>query len=95
MSVFKRMSDVMQEKLNHVLATAENPEEALAKAKLVQQIGAIIRQNKLSQTAAAEICFPLSSASSRLRRPNWYAPHCAEPGHVPICRLSVSCTGKG
>ena len=29
MSVFKRMSDVMQEKLNHVLATAENPEEAL------------------------------------------------------------------
>lgn len=34
----------------------KNPEEALAKAKLVQQIGAIIRQKKLSQTAAAEIC---------------------------------------
>ena len=29
MSVFKRMSDVMQEKLNHVLAGAENPAEAL------------------------------------------------------------------
>ncbi len=33
-----------------------NPEEALAKAKLVQNIGAIIRQKKLSQAAAAEIC---------------------------------------
>ena len=32
------------------------PEEALAKAKLVQQIGAIMRQRRLSQTAAAEIC---------------------------------------
>ena len=34
----------------------KNPEEALAKAKLAQQIGAIIRQRKLAQTAAAEIC---------------------------------------
>ncbi len=33
-----------------------NPEEALAKAKLVQQIGAIIRQKRLSQTTAAKIC---------------------------------------
>lgn len=29
MSVFKRMSDVMQEKLNHVLGAAESPDEAL------------------------------------------------------------------
>ena len=36
----------------------KEPEEALAKAKLVQQIVAIIRQRRLSQTAAAEICGP-------------------------------------
>ena len=34
----------------------KDPEEALAKARLVQQISVIIRQRKLSQTAAAEIC---------------------------------------
>lgn len=34
----------------------KNPEEALAKAKLVQQIAAIIRESKLSQTAAAAMC---------------------------------------
>ena len=34
----------------------KDPDEALAKAKLVQQISAIIRRLKLSQTAAAKIC---------------------------------------
>ena len=34
----------------------KDPEEALAKAKLVQQIAAIARARKLTQAAAAEMC---------------------------------------
>jgi predicted XRE-type DNA-binding protein len=34
----------------------KDPEEALAKAKLVQQIAAIVRDRKLTQAAAAKIC---------------------------------------
>ena len=34
----------------------KDPEEALAKAKLVQQIAAIVRARKLTQAAAAELC---------------------------------------
>ena len=34
----------------------KDPEEALAKAKLVQQIAALVRARKLTQAAAAELC---------------------------------------
>ena len=34
----------------------KDPEEALARAKLVQQIAAIVRARKLTQAAAAEVC---------------------------------------
>ena len=33
----------------------KDPEEALAKAKLVQQIAALVRARTLTQTAAAEV----------------------------------------
>ncbi len=34
----------------------KDPEEALAKAKLAQQIAALVRARKLTQAAAAELC---------------------------------------